>query len=613
MKKLLVGLRMMVLALVLGVVSTTATRAQDVTVSYQTFYDELSPYGQWIYDPDYGNVWIPNEEADFRPYSTRGRWGMTEYGNMWLSDDPWGWAVYHYGRWTFNPYYGWVWVPGYEWAPAWVSWRYGGGYCGWAPMGPGFGVGMTTGYPDSWWVFVGPQYLYNPNPYQYWGGPSRNTYFINRTTYINNVYVDNRTQVQYNFGPRASVIQQVTNRPVQVYRVSNSYRPGGNSIQQNTVSVYRPVVNRNTATTARPSGVIQAPRNIGRPQSAVVSANSRQPTFRQELPRQAGGGAAQSVRQTGNTGVVGPNVRTQGGTTVPHQRGSDRFGTSQQGRDGQQGSFGTEPVRQNDRFRGEGNDLRNRQLGDQSTPNAGRVSPSRINDAQRYDGPSRQQIDPQVQRSQQPAELRRADVVRPQQNQRFSEPSGQQQVDRQDRSSGFTPREQMQPTTPAFEQNPRQERVRQESPRYNSPAQQEQPRYNPPPQREQPRAEPQRNTQPPQQEQPRYNPPPQREQPRAEPQRYTPPPQQEQPRYNPPPQREQPRAEPPRYTPPPQQEQPRYNPPPQREQPRAEPPRYNPPPQREQPRAEPARNNPPPQQPAPAQRPSAPAGDPRRR
>ena len=30
--------------------------------------------------------------------------------------------------------YGWVWVPGYEWGPAWVSWRTGGDYVGWAPL-----------------------------------------------------------------------------------------------------------------------------------------------------------------------------------------------------------------------------------------------------------------------------------------------------------------------------------------------------------------------------------------------------------------------------------------------------------------------------------------------
>ncbi|NDC42808.1 MAG: hypothetical protein EBZ77_14870, partial [Chitinophagia bacterium] len=253
----------MVFALVMlitGVFKSSAS-AQEVTVSYQTFYDELSPYGQWVYDPDYGNVWIPNEDADFRPYSSRGRWVMTEYGNTWVSDDPWGWACYHYGRWTYNPYYGWIWVPGYEWAPAWVSWRYGGGYAGWAPLAPGFSIGVSYSCPDNWWVFVTPTYLYNPNPYSYWRGPSYNNRYLRHTTIINNVYVDNRTHVQYYYGPSGSTIQQYTHQPVQVFRLAQTTRPGGSSIQQTTVNMYRPRVNAGSPGTTRPANVIQAPRN----------------------------------------------------------------------------------------------------------------------------------------------------------------------------------------------------------------------------------------------------------------------------------------------------------------------------------------------------------------
>ena len=29
-------------------------------VSYQSFYDQLAPYGQWIDDPGYGYVWMPD-------------------------------------------------------------------------------------------------------------------------------------------------------------------------------------------------------------------------------------------------------------------------------------------------------------------------------------------------------------------------------------------------------------------------------------------------------------------------------------------------------------------------------------------------------------------------
>src|ERR1700726_3294310 len=49
-------------------------------VSYQSFYDQLSPYGQWIDDPHYGYVWLPDAGPDFKPYSTNGHWVYTNEG-----------------------------------------------------------------------------------------------------------------------------------------------------------------------------------------------------------------------------------------------------------------------------------------------------------------------------------------------------------------------------------------------------------------------------------------------------------------------------------------------------------------------------------------------------
>ena len=291
-------------------------KAQDITVSYQMFYDNLAPYGQWIYDPEYGNVWVPNEDGDFRPYGSRGHWVMTDYGNTWVSEDPWGWAVYHYGRWTYNPYYGWIWVPGYEWAPAWVSWRYGGGYAGWAPMAPGIHVGMSYYAPDSWWIFMGPSYMYQSNCIRYWYGPSYNVNYIHHTTIINNYYMDNSTNVRYNYGPRAEVIQQVTGRPVQVYRVSQMNRPGAPGVGRNTVSIYRPNVDRATVDQARPGTVMQAPRSVGRGQTADQYGSGRQPAFRQDVQRMQSEGGRSGVRQGNEPG----RNDLQPGRTQPDQR-----------------------------------------------------------------------------------------------------------------------------------------------------------------------------------------------------------------------------------------------------------------------------------------------------
>ncbi|HET9599764.1 MAG TPA: DUF6600 domain-containing protein, partial [Anaeromyxobacteraceae bacterium] len=124
-------------------------------VTLDTFQQGLSSQGEWVDMPPYGRVWRPTGvAAGWRPYYY-GRWEWTDEGWLWVSDEPWGWATYHYGRWAYDGGAGWVWIPGYQWAPAWVTWRYSPDYIGWAPLGPGFSVYVTS-YPVvySWWTFV---------------------------------------------------------------------------------------------------------------------------------------------------------------------------------------------------------------------------------------------------------------------------------------------------------------------------------------------------------------------------------------------------------------------------------------------------------------------------
>src|SRR5690606_32627098 len=143
-------------------------QAQNVQVSFQLFYDELSPYGEWIDDPEYGYMWLPDVDRNFQPYGTNGRWVNTQYGNTWYSDYDWGWAPFHYGRWHYDDYYGWAWVPGYEWGPAWVSWRQSSGYYGWAPLSPGLSMGININIPVRFWVFVPSRYILSPRIYRYY-------------------------------------------------------------------------------------------------------------------------------------------------------------------------------------------------------------------------------------------------------------------------------------------------------------------------------------------------------------------------------------------------------------------------------------------------------------
>ena len=130
-----------------------------------SFYDELDPYGQWAWHPRYRLcVAADDGVARWRPY-TVGRWIYSDYGWYWDSREPFAWAVYHYGRWGYDPDYGWFWVPGDVWAPAWVQWRYSDNYVGWAPIGPGrqgYAYGAPVSYEPSIaeaWVFVQPRYM----------------------------------------------------------------------------------------------------------------------------------------------------------------------------------------------------------------------------------------------------------------------------------------------------------------------------------------------------------------------------------------------------------------------------------------------------------------------
>jgi hypothetical protein len=55
--------------------------------------------------------------------------------------EPWGWASYHYGRWSFVVNIGWFWVPPVTrevyWSPGYVGWVRTNDYVAWVPLAPG--------------------------------------------------------------------------------------------------------------------------------------------------------------------------------------------------------------------------------------------------------------------------------------------------------------------------------------------------------------------------------------------------------------------------------------------------------------------------------------------
>lgn len=244
---------------------------QGEGVTYQQFYDDLSPYGNWIMYPGYGYVWAPYD-VGFMPYQTNGRWVYAQVGWTWVSNYRWGWAPFHYGRWFRDRFHGWLWVPGYEWAPAWVAWRGGGGYYGWAPLGPGMSINISFGsIPHNNWCFVPSRYINSYRMDRYYVRPSRNVTIINNTTIINNYYDGRRGnngygnnrygngRGSYNAGPRIMDVERQTNQKIAPVRIVNRTSPGNSQIDRNQVAIYRPQV-RETSSNISPKNYQTAPK-----------------------------------------------------------------------------------------------------------------------------------------------------------------------------------------------------------------------------------------------------------------------------------------------------------------------------------------------------------------
>ena len=236
-------------------VTPVPVMAQGGNVSLQVFYDQLSPYGQWTNNSDYGYIWIPDVGPDFSPYSTNGYWVMTDFGWTWVSDFEWGWAPFHYGRWDYNNNYGWFWIPDTEWGPSWVIWRRGNGYYGWEPMRPGISISMSFGrdYQNvDRWHFVRDRDFGNRDLGRYYVNRSDNDMIIRNSTVINNTYVDNSRHMTYIAGPRGDDVLKFTGRKISKVIIRDNDKPG-QRLSNDQLQIYRPQVVRNNAAGRRPA------------------------------------------------------------------------------------------------------------------------------------------------------------------------------------------------------------------------------------------------------------------------------------------------------------------------------------------------------------------------
>lgn len=221
--------RLLLAAAILGLALPAVRQVEAGTeISVDFFYDNLGSDGNWVEVADYGYCWQPAvavSNPSWRPYAD-GYWAYTDVGWTWVSYEDFGWATYHYGRWMRLRGRGWIWVPGRDWGPAWVSWRTGGDYVGWAPLPPRGGgddfydyspitaqVDVQFDIGPAYYNFIDIRYIGEPVLRERIFAPEQNVTYITSTVNVTNITYTNSTV--YNHGPDYDTLSRYSTRPIQ--------------------------------------------------------------------------------------------------------------------------------------------------------------------------------------------------------------------------------------------------------------------------------------------------------------------------------------------------------------------------------------------------------------
>jgi hypothetical protein len=297
-----------------------AEATPSAAVSFDYFHDQLAPYGNWVQVANYGWAWSPAVAAadgGWRPYADQGQWVYTDGGWYWQSQYPWGDIAFHYGRWYRDLSYGWLWVPDYTWAPAWVCWRNAEaeGYCGWAPLPPGarfvmgeglffdgrLAVDVDFGLRWDAFVFIGFDHFWNRD-YRHFFLVGNRAAFMFRHSFIRNGYrMDHGRFVVDGLG--RDRIARYTHRDVRVVRAGNlRAREERAHIQARRVEAVRAGArspgraDANRGYQARPAAESGGRREAPALNRPAAPANQRQPAAqaKQSNAKPASGGSQKS-------------------------------------------------------------------------------------------------------------------------------------------------------------------------------------------------------------------------------------------------------------------------------------------------------------------------------
>ncbi len=236
-----------------GTTTNTDNTTTPAIVSYQTFYDDLSPYGEWIDYPNYGYVWSPYLGLDFIPYYTNGNWVYSDLGWTWNSGYVWGWGPFHYGRWFDDPYYGWLWAPGYDWAPAWVAWGFYDDFYCWAPIGPWYYFDRDDYASLHSWYSVHQDHFMHKNISKY--ASKMSDPVINKMSYIKSSGKYNE-QTFYN-GPGSADVAKATHSTISSVSIAEVSKPSQMKLESNKLMVYRPTISKTDYFNKKPATFVK--------------------------------------------------------------------------------------------------------------------------------------------------------------------------------------------------------------------------------------------------------------------------------------------------------------------------------------------------------------------
>ena len=276
----------------------------EVDVTY--FYQELAPYGQWLWSQEHGWVWQPaGLDEEWRPFSY-GRWVYSDYGWTWVSYYPWGWAAFHYGAWAYLPDVGWVWVPGVVWSPARVVWRYSTVYVGWSPIIAGYDYYYGWGYyPIHYhhWSFIHWHLFCHHHLHHHFVHHHHVQHVFHHTHYPK--HCRDRAGGSCHHGPSARKVAQKTGNAVPWQRVKRPASPKEARARVQQRPSKAPGVGRAENGRARPAAVNQRPSRAPSSKSPRASSAPTRPTRSNASAagRSRGGGTSAATMDTGRRSI----------------------------------------------------------------------------------------------------------------------------------------------------------------------------------------------------------------------------------------------------------------------------------------------------------------------